>query len=175
MTPSGAEFPVERVLGYIFYLDYEPDDPDLTLPSAATFQESIASNLNMNAENLGFTITYVGVGFERRGNRHYWFVQVTIGNHIDIDNKLRQLMERALTDTNGNFLPNMIGLKHVIAFNAPRYLPNGTGSFLASTFAPGCGVSTENGAQTLLIPGRGSTTGSRARASPSLRTAFQSR
>jgi hypothetical protein len=72
---------------------------------------------------LGFTITCVPVGYERRGNRQYWFVQVTVENHTDIENKFRQLAESALA--NSAIQTAIPGFNHVLAYNAPRYLPNG--------------------------------------------------
>jgi hypothetical protein len=75
---------------------------------------------------LGFTVTCVGVGYRRRDNRVYWFVQVTVDNHTDIENKVRQVVQRAFTITTGNFLAQVKGLAYVIAYNAPRYMPNGT-------------------------------------------------
>jgi hypothetical protein len=52
MSPSGAEFGEERVLGYMFYRDFDdPNDPVLTSDGGATFQNSIASNLNLHAEH----------------------------------------------------------------------------------------------------------------------------
>jgi hypothetical protein len=126
MSPSGVGFEVERVLGYMFYRDNEPDDPALTSTAAETFQNDIASNLNSTANALGFTITCVGVGYERRGNRLYWFVQVTVKNHNDIENKVRQVVQRAFTITAGNFLAQFKGLAYVIPYIAPRYLLNGT-------------------------------------------------
>jgi hypothetical protein len=121
MSPSGAFFAVERVLGYMFYIDYVENDATLSSSEITTFQNDIATALNTRAASLGYTITCAGVGYERRGNRVYWFVQVTIDNHTDIENKFKQLVQGAALPVSGNVQPQVVP-----AYNAPRYLPNGT-------------------------------------------------
>jgi hypothetical protein len=180
MSPSGAEFAVERVLGYMFYIDYkDPNDPALTSTKSSTFQNDIASSLNLHALTLGHTIKCDGVGYERRGNRIYWFVQVTINNHIDIENKFRELAVSAVA--NNLILKSVLGLKYVLAYNAPRYLPNNTNVVFDSVNfgkhfrARLWGVHAElRQSFQLSTRGHGSTIGSPARVSPSLPTGCRS-
>jgi hypothetical protein len=124
MGPTGALFEREKVLGYMFYIDYAANDATLESADISTFQDDLAAYLNTHALSLGYTITCAGVGYERRGDRVYWFVQVTVENHTDIEKKFRQLVENTAFPSSGSIINQQPTL--VLAYNAPGYLPNGT-------------------------------------------------